>query len=70
MFIDSLTGNVIPYSGSHGDNVYLLFVNEGGYYYPQSGTGIGVAVRGQLNVATGMVQVPTAVPAGADETYE
>ncbi|EED87972.1 aspartoacylase, partial [Thalassiosira pseudonana CCMP1335] len=27
-----LDGNVITYDGSHGDEVHLIFVNEGGYY--------------------------------------
>ena len=29
----ALDGTVIPYDGSHGEGVYLMFVNEGGYYY-------------------------------------
>jgi aspartoacylase len=32
----SLDGTVIPYDGSHGDEVHLIFVNEGGYYYASS----------------------------------
>jgi aspartoacylase len=32
----SLDGTVLPYDGSHGDEVYLIFVNEGGYYYASS----------------------------------
>jgi aspartoacylase len=39
-----LDGSVIRYNGSHGDAVYAMFVNEGGYYYSQSGTGISVAM--------------------------
>lgn len=45
-------GTVIPYSGSHGDEVYLMFINEGGYYYPQSGSGISVAVDTRYELAT------------------
>ena len=33
--------------------MYLIFVNEGGYYYASSGTGIGVAVRSQFDLQTG-----------------
>lgn len=32
----TLDGTVIPYDGSHGDEVHLIFVNEGGYYYASS----------------------------------
>ena len=52
LFID-LVGNVIPYRGSHGDAVYLMFINEGGYYYAESGTGIGVAVQSHFRLRTG-----------------
>jgi succinylglutamate desuccinylase len=52
LFVD-LEGNVIPYSGSHGSPVHLMFVNEGGYYYASSGTGIGVSVRHQFDLVTG-----------------
>ena len=31
-----LDGTIIPYDGSHGDEVHLIFVNEGGYYYESS----------------------------------
>lgn len=44
LFVD-LDGNTIPYDGSHGSPVTLLFINEGGYYYASSGTGISVAHR-------------------------
>ncbi|KAI2510066.1 Succinylglutamate desuccinylase / Aspartoacylase family [Fragilaria crotonensis] len=46
-------GSVITYNGSHGDEVYLMFVNEGGYYYASSGTGIGVAVPKTFDLLTG-----------------
>ncbi|KAL7469941.1 hypothetical protein ACHAXS_010179 [Conticribra weissflogii] len=49
----SLDGKVIPYDGSHGEEVHLIFVNEGGYYYASSGTGIGVAVQSQFDWETG-----------------
>ena len=52
LFVE-LDGTVVPYDGSHGDEVYLIFVNEGGYYYASSGTGIGVAVRSQFDLQTG-----------------
>ena len=46
----TLDGSVINYDGSHGDEVYLIFVNEGGYYYQSSGTGIGVAVKAHFDL--------------------
>eukprot|EP00956_Cyclotella_meneghiniana_P003901 scaffold4707_cov77-Cyclotella_meneghiniana.AAC.6 len=49
----TLDGTVIPYDGSHGDEVHLIFVNEGGYYYASSGTGVGVAVKSRFDWATG-----------------
>ena len=48
-----LDGTVVPYDGSHGDEVRLIFVNEGGYYYRSSGTGIGVAVESKFDWRTG-----------------
>ena len=51
LFVD-LGGNIIPYDGSHGDEVHLIFVNEGGYYYQSSGTGIGVAVASEYDLNT------------------
>lgn len=48
----NMEGDVIPYDGSHGDNVYLIFINEGGYYYASSGTGIGVAVETEYDLET------------------
>ena len=47
LFVD-LDGNTIPYDGSHGSPVTLIFVNEAGYYYSSSGTGISVAKRRQF----------------------
>ncbi len=52
LFVE-LDGTIVPYDGSHGDEVYLIFVNEGGYYYASSGTGVGVAVRSQFDLQTG-----------------
>eukprot|EP00571_Detonula_confervacea_P012457 CAMPEP_0172306230 /NCGR_PEP_ID=MMETSP1058-20130122/7340_1 /TAXON_ID=83371 /ORGANISM="Detonula confervacea, Strain CCMP 353" /LENGTH=446 /DNA_ID=CAMNT_0013018043 /DNA_START=349 /DNA_END=1689 /DNA_ORIENTATION=+ len=46
-------GTIVPYDGSHGEEVHLIFVNEGGYYYASSGTGIGVAVKSQFDWETG-----------------
>lgn len=51
----TLDGSVLPYDGSHGDEVYLIFVNEGGYYYQSSGTGIGVAVKAKYDIDSGML---------------
>ena len=48
-----MDGTIIPYNGSHGDEVYLMFVNEGGYYYASSGTGIGVAIPNTYDLLTG-----------------
>jgi succinylglutamate desuccinylase len=52
LFVD-LDGKTVPYSGSHGSPVYLMFVNEGGYYYKKSGTGIAVAERAEFDLETG-----------------
>jgi len=49
----TLDGSTINYDGSHGDEVYLIFVNEGGYYYKSSGTGIGVAVASEFSLEDG-----------------
>ena len=48
-------GTIVPYDGSHGDVVHLMFVNEAGYYYTSSGTGIGVAYPGVFDYSTGML---------------
>jgi len=47
--------SVVYYDGSHGESVYVVFVNEGGYYYASSGTGIGVAVTAEYDLQTGML---------------
>lgn len=47
-----LDGNTIYYDGSHGSPITLLFVNEGGYYYASSGTGISVAQLRQFKFET------------------
>ena len=49
----TLDGAIVPYDGSHGEEVHLIFVNEGGYYYASSGTGIGVAVKSCFDWETG-----------------
>ena len=51
LFLD-LGGNIIRYDGSHGEEVHLISVNEGGYYYQSSGTGIGVAVASEYDLST------------------
>ena len=52
LFVD-LDGEVIPYDGSHGSPILVMFVNEGGYYYASSGTGISIAQRDEFDLATG-----------------
>jgi hypothetical protein len=52
MFVD-LDGNVITYDGSYGPSVHLMFVNEAGYYYESSGTGISVAIKTEFDLETG-----------------
>jgi succinylglutamate desuccinylase len=52
LFVD-LDGNVIPYDGSYGSPVTLMFINEGGYYYGSSGTGIAVAMHDEFDLETG-----------------
>jgi len=52
IFVD-LEGNSIPYDGSHGTPAYFMFINEAGYYYKSSGTGIAVAARGQFDLESG-----------------
>jgi succinylglutamate desuccinylase len=54
LFVD-LDGNVINYDGSHGSPVLLMFINEGGYYYSSSGTGISVARRDEYSLETGQL---------------
>lgn len=48
-------GTTIPYSGSHGDEIRLIFVNEGGYYYKSSGTGISVALKAEYQLENGVL---------------
>lgn len=62
-----LDGTVVPYDGSHGEEVHLIFVNEGGYYYASSGTGIGVAVKSQFDWRTGWFVVESDDEEGATE---
>mmetsp|Transcript_38406 Transcript_38406/g.115085 ORF Transcript_38406/g.115085 Transcript_38406/m.115085 type:complete len:418 (-) Transcript_38406:147-1400(-) len=52
LFVE-LDGSIVEYDGSHGEEVYLIFVNEGGYYYRSSGTGIGVAVKAEFDLEHG-----------------
>jgi succinylglutamate desuccinylase len=49
----ALDGSIVYYDGSHGDQVNVMFVNEGGYYYPSSGTGISVAIQVQFHLESG-----------------
>lgn len=66
LFVE-LDGTVVPYDGSHGDVVHVIFVNEGGYYYESSGTGVGVAVRSQFDLLTGWFLVESDDEDGASE---
>lgn len=52
LFVE-LDGSVVLYDGSHGDEVTLIFVNEAGYYYPSSGTGISVSVESSFDLTDG-----------------
>ncbi|KAG7339468.1 aspartoacylase [Nitzschia inconspicua] len=52
LFVD-LDGTVIPYDGAYGSPIILMFINEGGYYYGSSGTGISVAVQDEFDLETG-----------------
>ena len=62
----TMEGDIIPYDGSHGD-VFLMFINEGGYYYTSSGTGIGVAVATEYDLETAdFVDVDELCLAGED----
>jgi succinylglutamate desuccinylase len=54
LFVD-LDGTVITYNGSHGSPVLLMFINEGGYYYASSGTGISVARRDEYTLEAGQL---------------
>ena len=54
LFVD-LDGNVIAYDGSHGSPVRLMFINEGGYYYASSGTGISVARLDHFHLESGEI---------------
>jgi hypothetical protein len=49
-----LDGTILHYDGAYGDEIYLIFINEGGYYYPSSGTGISVALLTQYDLQTGL----------------
>lgn len=57
LFVD-LDGNTIPYDGAFGESIYLMFVNEGGYYYQSSGRGVSVAVKAKYDLETGMLFSP------------
>lgn len=58
----ALNGSTVYYDGAYGDEVSVMFVNEGGYYYQSSGTGISVAVQVQFDIQTGMIQQEDEVP--------
>lgn len=60
-----LDGSVVPYDGSHGDEVVLMFVNEGGYYYRSSGTGIVVAEKTAFDLDSGRMVTTTGNRGGA-----
>jgi succinylglutamate desuccinylase len=52
LFVD-LDGTEIPYNGSHGSPLHLIFINEGGYYFSSSGIGIAVAMKAGYDLDTG-----------------
>ena len=54
LFVD-LDGEVIPYDGSHGSPICVTFINEGGYYYASSGTGISVAKPACFDLESGRI---------------
>lgn len=54
MFI-TLDGNTINYDGSYGDHICLGFINEGGYYYSSSGSGIAAFMSATCNLYTGLI---------------
>eukprot|EP00529_Nitzschia_sp_RCC80_P020200 CAMPEP_0113489328 /NCGR_PEP_ID=MMETSP0014_2-20120614/26472_1 /TAXON_ID=2857 /ORGANISM="Nitzschia sp." /LENGTH=427 /DNA_ID=CAMNT_0000383061 /DNA_START=344 /DNA_END=1627 /DNA_ORIENTATION=+ /assembly_acc=CAM_ASM_000159 len=66
LFVD-LDGNVIPYDGSHGSPIRVTFVNEGGYYYASSGTGIAVTQPDEFDMSTGQLLVEQDQEKGAEE---
>ena len=63
LFINGKDQSVVCYDGSHGDEIVLIFINEAGYYYASSGTGIGVAYIGKYNIEKGVL-VETSSPQG------
>ena len=54
LFVD-LDGKDIPYDGSHGSPIRIMFINEGGYYYASSGTGISVAIPANYGLESGIL---------------
>lgn len=52
LFVE-LDGSIIPYNGSHGDSVHLMFINEGGYYYASSGAGISLVIPAFYDLKSG-----------------
>jgi len=52
LFVD-LEGNTIEYDGSHGSPIHLIFINEAGYYYKTSGTGISVVHKAEYGLGSG-----------------
>lgn len=51
----SLDGDTINYDGSYGDTIYLAFINEGGYYYSSSGTGICALMNATCSIQNGIL---------------
>lgn len=52
----TLDGNTIYYDGLYGDTIYLGFINEGGYYYSSSGTGIAAFNNATCSLYSGLLQ--------------
>jgi succinylglutamate desuccinylase len=66
-----LDGTVVPYDGAYGDEIYLIFINEGGYYYASSGTGISVALQTQYNINTALFDaIPSSSTTGSNEVMD
>ena len=51
----SLDNEIIRYDGSYGSTVHLAFINEGGYYYSSSGTGVCALQSGYCSLQDGIV---------------
>ena len=55
LFVSLHDNEIIYYDGSYGDAVHLIFINEGGYYYSSSGSGIAAFMNATCNLYTGLI---------------